>query len=68
MRCLINIEIILNKINLKSTEDIMGSIGTEFARQIILVLFYVFLIVVAVRLGISLRKKKNDEAALKNKE
>lgn len=46
----------------------MGSIGTEFARQIILVIFYVILIVAAVRLGISLRKKKNDEEALKNKE
>ena len=49
-------------------EDLMGSIGTEFARQIILVLFYVFLIVVAVRLGINLRKKKNNEEALKSKE
>ena len=46
----------------------MGSLGTEFVRQIILVLFYVFFIVVAIRLGIFMRKKKNEKEALKYKE
>lgn len=35
------------------------SIAAEFLKQIILVLFYVVLIVLAVRLGINMAKKKN---------
>lgn len=37
----------------------MNAILGEFARQIILVIFYVILIIVAVRLGIMFAKKKN---------
>lgn len=35
------------------------SIAFEFLKQIILVLFYLAIIIVAVRLGISMAKKKN---------
>ena len=37
----------------------MNAILGEFARQIILVFFYVIVIIVAVRLGIMFTKKKN---------
>lgn len=46
----------------------MGSIGTEFARQIILVIFYLFIIIMAIRLGIMMRKKKNEKDRVDNKE
>lgn len=37
------------------------SITQEFMRQIILVIFYLILIVCAVRIGIIMRKKKNEK-------
>lgn len=46
----------------------MGSIGTEFARQIILVIFYLFIIIMAIRLGIMMRKKKNEKDRADSKE
>ncbi len=46
----------------------MGSIGTEFARQIILVIFYLFIIIKAIRLGIMMRKKKNEKDRVDSKE
>ena len=36
------------------------SIATEFARQIILAVFFILIIIVAVRLGILFRMKKNE--------
>lgn len=35
------------------------SIAFEFIKQVILVLFYLAIIILAVRLGISMAKKKN---------
>lgn len=37
----------------------MNAILGEFARQIILVVFYVIVIIIAVRLGVMFAKKKN---------
>ncbi len=37
------------------------SILGEFARQIILVVFYVAIIIAAIKLSIALRKKKNHQ-------
>ncbi len=41
------------------------AITAEFAKQIILVLFYVLILTTAVRLGIMFRKKKNEKEELK---
>lgn len=42
------------------------SIVAEFAKQIILVIFYLALIIIAVRLGIMMAKKKNLKNESKN--
>ena len=45
----------------------MSSVLAEFAHQIILVIFFLIIIVVAVKLGINFRKKKNAKVSQENK-
>ncbi len=44
----------------------MNAIFSEFARQIILVIFYVLVMIVAVRLGIMFAKNKNAKKTTSN--
>lgn len=46
----------------------MNAIFGEFARQIILVVFYLIVIIVAVRLGIMFAKNKNTKDNASNRE
>ena len=54
-----NVEIYQKLIRVSYNKGDIMSIAAEFLKQIILVLFYVVLIVLAVRLGINMAKKKN---------
>ncbi len=55
----------MNIVNIFNNGGKVMVIATEFARQIILVIFYAIVIIAAVRIGVMMRKNKNAKENLK---